>query len=171
MTEDPEALASALSKISGGAAAMPMEKTAGTQSVAAMMIASPFSAEGFSRLFSTHPPIQDRIARLMQMGQEMRQQGVQSATWPAVMRRPALPRSTFDRAVMTGRSSARSMVPLTIRTVRVRRVRPVDIRATIRNAPCAEEGRADAPTASRAAGSRLSAFSGTDVAADAYLLC
>lgn len=75
---------------------------------------------------------------------------------------------------MTGRSSARSMVPLTIRTVRVRRVRrvrPVDIRATIRNAPCAEEGRADAPTASRAAGSRLSAFSGTDVAADAYLLC
>ena len=78
LTEDPEALASALSKISGGAAAMPMEKTAGTQSVAAMMIASPFSAEGFSRLFSTHPPIQDRIARLMQMGQEMRQQGVQS---------------------------------------------------------------------------------------------
>ena len=78
LTEDPEALASALSKISGGAAAMPMEKTAGTQSVAAMMIASPFSAEGFSRLFSTHPPIQDRIARLMQMGQEMRQQGAQS---------------------------------------------------------------------------------------------
>ena len=64
LTEDPEALASALNKISGGAAAMPMEKTAGTQSVAAM--------------FSTHPPTSDRIARLMQMGQEMRQQGVQS---------------------------------------------------------------------------------------------
>ena len=78
LTEDPEALASALNKISGGAAAMPMEKTAGTQSVAAMMIASPFSAEGFSKLFSTHPPTSDRIARLMQMGQEMRQQGMQS---------------------------------------------------------------------------------------------
>ncbi|MEE0971470.1 MAG: zinc metalloprotease HtpX [Bifidobacterium ruminantium] len=78
LTEDPEALASALSKISGGAAAMPMAKTAGTQSMAAMMIANPFSAEGFSRLFSTHPPTSDRIARLMQMSQEMRQQGVQS---------------------------------------------------------------------------------------------
>ena len=156
MTEDPEALASALSKISGGAAAMPMEKTAGTQSVAAMMIASPFSAEGFSRLFSTHPPIQDRIARLMQMGQEMRQQGVQSGYLAGGYARPALPQATFDRAVTTGRSSARSMVPLTIRTVRVRRVRrvrPVDIRATIRNAPCAEEDRADARTASRAGGS------------------
>ena len=78
LTEDPEALASALSKISGGAAAMPMDKTAGTQSVAAMMIANPFSAEGFSKLFSTHPPTSDRIARLMQMSQEMKQQGVQS---------------------------------------------------------------------------------------------
>lgn len=78
LTEDPEALASALNKISGGAAAMPMKKTAGTQSVAAMMIANPFSAEGFSKLFSTHPPTSDRIARLMQMEQEMHQQGVQS---------------------------------------------------------------------------------------------
>ena len=78
LTEDPEALASALNKISNGAEAMPMQKTAGTQSVAAMMIANPFSAEGFSRLFSTHPATEDRIARLMQMSQEMRQQGVQS---------------------------------------------------------------------------------------------
>ena len=55
-----------------------MQKTAGTQSVAAMMIANPFSAEGFSRLFSTHPATEDRIARLMQMSQEMKAQGVQS---------------------------------------------------------------------------------------------
>ena len=55
-----------------------MQKTAGTQSVAAMMIANPFSAEGFSRLFSTHPATSDRIARLMQMSQEMKARGVQS---------------------------------------------------------------------------------------------
>ena len=78
LTEDPEALASALNKISNGAETMPMQKTAGTQSVAAMMIANPFSAEGFSRLFSTHPATEDRIARLMQMSQEMKARGVQS---------------------------------------------------------------------------------------------
>ena len=68
---DPEALASALNKISYGAQTAPMRKTAGTQSVSAMMIANPFSAVGFSRLFSTHPPTDERIARLMQMANEM----------------------------------------------------------------------------------------------------
>ena len=72
LTGDPEALASALNKISYGAQTNQMPKTAGTQSVAAMMIANPFSAAGFSKLFSTHPPTEDRIARLMAMSQEMR---------------------------------------------------------------------------------------------------
>ena len=71
LTGDPEALASALNKISYGAQTAPMRKTAGTQSVSAMMIANPFSAVGFSRLFSTHPPTDERIARLMQMANEM----------------------------------------------------------------------------------------------------
>ena len=56
---------------SSGAQTAPMRKTAGTQSVSAMMIANPFSAVGFSRLFSTHPPTDERIARLMQMANEM----------------------------------------------------------------------------------------------------
>lgn len=74
LTGDPEALASALNKISSGTKMAPMPQTAGTQSVAAMMIANPFSSEGFSKLFSTHPPTEERIARLMQMAQEMRMQ-------------------------------------------------------------------------------------------------
>lgn len=74
LTGDPAALASALSKITSGAAINPMPQTAGTQSAAAMMIANPFSDEGFSRLFSTHPPTRERINRLMRMAQEM--QGV-----------------------------------------------------------------------------------------------
>ncbi|MBW3079487.1 zinc metalloprotease HtpX [Bifidobacterium simiiventris] len=74
LTGDPEALASALNKISTGAQMNPMPQTAGTQSVAAMMIANPFSAQGLSKMFSTHPPTEQRIARLMQMAQEMRAQ-------------------------------------------------------------------------------------------------
>jgi heat shock protein HtpX len=35
---------------------------------AQMYIVNPLSAEGFSRMFSTHPPIQERVARLMAMG-------------------------------------------------------------------------------------------------------
>ena len=69
LTGDPEALASALNKISYGAQTAPMRKTAGTQSVSAMMIANPFSAVGFSRLFSTHPPTDERIARSHADGQ------------------------------------------------------------------------------------------------------
>lgn len=72
LTGDPEALASALSKISGGVQSNPMPQTAGTQAASAMMIANPFTAGGFSKLFSTHPPTEDRIERLMVMAQEMR---------------------------------------------------------------------------------------------------
>lgn len=95
LTEDPEALASALNKISNGAGAMPMQKTAGTQSVAAMMIANPFSSEGFSRLFSTHPATEDRIARLMQMSQEMKAQAYSPAIWLAATRQAAMLRRIF----------------------------------------------------------------------------
>ncbi|MBW3088550.1 zinc metalloprotease HtpX [Bifidobacterium sp. 82T24] len=75
LTGDPEALASALSKIESGIPMAPMRQTAGTQSVSALMIANPFSARGFSRLFSTHPPTEERIQRLMQMSYELRQAG------------------------------------------------------------------------------------------------
>ncbi|PJM74175.1 zinc metalloprotease HtpX [Bifidobacterium primatium] len=75
LTGDPEALASALSKIDAGVQMSPMRQTAGTQSAAALMIANPFSAGGFSRLFSTHPPTEERIRRLMQMSYELRQAG------------------------------------------------------------------------------------------------
>lgn len=81
LTGDPEALASALNKISYGAQTTPMRKTAGTQSVSTMMIANPFSAAGFSKLFSTHPPTDQRIARLMQMANEMNGTPVAASTY------------------------------------------------------------------------------------------
>ena len=71
LTGDPAALASALGRIETGIGARPMRQTAGTQAAAAMMIANPFRDGGFARLFSTHPPTSERIARLMQLAQEM----------------------------------------------------------------------------------------------------
>jgi heat shock protein HtpX len=77
LTGDPEALASALNRIESGVQQEPLAQTAGTQSVSSMMIANPFNAKGMSRLFSTHPPTSERIARLMQMSGEM---GVETVT-------------------------------------------------------------------------------------------
>lgn len=76
LTGDPEALASALQAIERGVHTVPMPQTAGTQSASALMIANPFSAQGLSRLFSTHPPTEERIARLISMRDQMRAAGI-----------------------------------------------------------------------------------------------
>lgn len=86
LTGDPEALASALNKISYGAQVNHMPKTSATQAVSSMMIANPFTNVGFSKLFSTHPPTEERIARLMQMAQEMRNAGVNAGSGAAQIR-------------------------------------------------------------------------------------
>lgn len=67
VTHDPEALASALEKLQSGVAAHPMEPTPVAESTAHMYIVHPFNAGGMSRLFSTHPPIEDRVRRLREM--------------------------------------------------------------------------------------------------------
>lgn len=73
LTGDPQALADALQTISAGTAAMPLKKTPDTESASALMIANPFRAGAVSGLFSTHPPMEQRIARLNQMSTEMGQ--------------------------------------------------------------------------------------------------
>lgn len=64
LTEDPLALASALKKLESGNAQDPLPVTPQTQNVSAMMIANPFRGQGLRNLFSTHPPMDQRIARL-----------------------------------------------------------------------------------------------------------
>ncbi len=68
VTRDPEALASALEKLQRGVQIRPMQETPAQEAVSALYIVKPFGgAGGMSKLFSTHPPLEDRIERLRKM--------------------------------------------------------------------------------------------------------
>ncbi len=64
MSGKPEALAGALAKLARGAQAKPMDANPST---AHLFIVNPFSGSTVMNLFSTHPPIEKRIERLMKM--------------------------------------------------------------------------------------------------------
>ncbi len=61
---DPTALASALAKLHQGAQALPYNRAPAT---AHLFIVNPLSGGGVMKLFSTHPPVEERIARLQAM--------------------------------------------------------------------------------------------------------
>ncbi len=71
LTGDPMALARALQKISNGVSANPMAPSPERDTVSAMMIANPFRGGGISKLFSTHPPMDDRVERLANQAKSM----------------------------------------------------------------------------------------------------
>ncbi len=61
---NPESLASALLRLEQGAAAIPMQVN---QAAEPLYIVKPFKGGGIAGLFSTHPPIEERVKRLRQM--------------------------------------------------------------------------------------------------------
>jgi heat shock protein HtpX len=64
LSHNPLLLASALRKLEASNERMPLDAGPAT---AHLFIVNPLSAQGMSRLFSTHPPIEERIRRLEQM--------------------------------------------------------------------------------------------------------
>ena len=64
LSGDPLALARALRKIEAQTVAMPLPLTGPLASASPLMFVNPFSGEGATRLFSTHPPTRERVFRL-----------------------------------------------------------------------------------------------------------
>jgi heat shock protein HtpX len=70
IAQNPRALASALATLQRGAEARPMRQA--SEATSHMFIVHPFTGglSGLKKLFSTHPPTQERIDRLNEMARE-----------------------------------------------------------------------------------------------------
>jgi heat shock protein HtpX len=66
-TRYPEGLASALEKIKDGSSATKRQNT----STAHLFFANPMKGKSLSAMFSTHPPVDERIAKLRSMGSKL----------------------------------------------------------------------------------------------------
>jgi len=72
LSGDPEALASALMKLERGAELMPYDRAPATSH---LFIVNPLSGGAVMALFSTHPPIPERVRRLREMASRAWRQG------------------------------------------------------------------------------------------------
>jgi heat shock protein HtpX len=73
LSHDPLALAAALRKIDRGTAALPLPQEDRLVTQSHLMIANPFRGQGLASMFATHPPMEERIARLERLARELGQ--------------------------------------------------------------------------------------------------
>lgn len=95
----PRSLASALAKISNGAAQIPNEAAEANPATAHLFIINPLHGRGADSLFSTHPATQNRIERLLAMEGTMGEAGAGPAPTP---RATATRRSTIPSSAPRG---------------------------------------------------------------------
>ena len=90
MSGQPLWLASALAKLHAGTQQIPNQVAEANPATAHLYIANPLSAGGLSGLFSTHPPMEERIARLEAMAAGMPQSSARPAgsSWATAARAP-----------------------------------------------------------------------------------
>jgi heat shock protein HtpX len=67
MCKNPNALASALQRLQSGIAASPMSEDTANPATSHMFIVNPFRGSAMFKLFSTHPPMEERVERLRSM--------------------------------------------------------------------------------------------------------
>lgn len=72
LTGNPQALISALTKISGRMDYIPAEKKQEVEGANAFFIIPALSGNTLMELFSTHPPLEKRVAALQELGAQMR---------------------------------------------------------------------------------------------------
>lgn len=95
---NPQALASALQRISGTVERVPNQQAEGNPATAHMFIINPLNGGGVDNLFSTHPSTENRVAALMQMAGGMpRRQAAYAAASSMPVSRPASPLPASSR--------------------------------------------------------------------------
>lgn len=83
---NPQALASALQRISGTVERVPNQQAEGNPATAHMFIINPLHGGAMDSLFSTHPSTENRVAALMQMAGGMPRQRTAYAASPMPVR-------------------------------------------------------------------------------------
>ncbi len=83
LTGQPLWLAGALAKLQAGTQQIPNQVAEANPATAHLYIANPLSGGGLASLFSTHPPMEERIARLQAMAGGTRARPQMSPTGPA----------------------------------------------------------------------------------------
>ena len=97
---NPLWLASALQRLHEGTQAIPNATAEANPATAHLYIDNPLSAGGMASLFSTHPPMEERIARLQAMARRL------AAPQPPVRHGGSVPRQLRCRHAVAGRTGA-----------------------------------------------------------------